>query len=291
MSQHLPLWIDPHIHLFALSEGQYHWLKPSNMPFWPDKSAIAKNTAENDLLRAARGQLAGFVHIEAGFDNQRPWREIAFLERHCTLPFRSVACIDLTSNDVGSHIDKLKTYSSVRGLRHILDDDASSLLRRPDVQWGLRHMAARGLSFDAQFDLADSHAVRSLLYVLEREPTLRVVVNHCAVAPLSTTHLAFKMWRNNLRYLAETGQVAFKFSGLEMQERNWQWPRASFVLNTLLETVEISQLMFASNYPLCQWRMPYEKLWQGYLDITAPLSEEQKAALFSLNAKHWYDIV
>ena len=99
------------------------------------------------------------------------------------------------------------------------------------------------------------------------------------------------MWRNNLRYLAETGQVAFKFSGLEMQERNWQWPRASFMLNTLLETVEISQLMFASNYPLCQWRMPYEKLWQGYLDITAPLSDEQKTALFSLNAKHWYDFV
>ncbi|HAD88873.1 MAG TPA: amidohydrolase, partial [Alteromonas macleodii] len=89
MSKPSITWIDPHIHFFALNEGHYGWLKPANAPFWPDKKAIAKHTTEHMLYCASLGQLGGFVHIEAGYDNERPWREIAFLERHCTLPFRS----------------------------------------------------------------------------------------------------------------------------------------------------------------------------------------------------------
>jgi len=290
VSETLQSWIDPHVHFFALQEGHYNWLKPSNPPFWPDKSAIATCTTQQNLVRASQGQIAGFVHIEAGYDNIRPWREVAFLERHCTLPFRSVAGIDLTQPSAGSHIDKVKGYKSVRGLRHILDDDAVTLLRSPKVKWGLGHIAAQGLTFDAQFNLADSAAVNALLSVLEKTSTLNIAINHSAIAPHDKNGLLFKTWRKNIYNLAETGQAVFKFSGLEMQNRNWQWQRASFVFETLLDTVGVNKLMFASNFPLCQWRMPYAKLWHGLLNMTTPLNNEQKAALISLNAKQWYDI-
>ena len=288
MVQHSQTWVDPHIHLFALDEGQYDWLKPTNAPFWADKRNIAKNTTETMLYRASLGQLCGFVHIEAGYDNSRPWREIAFLERHCTLPFRSVGCIDLAGNSVGSHIDKLGLYSSVSGLRHILDDDAKTLLRAPKVKWALSHMAYKGLSFDAQLDIADSNAVAALLNVLEQNPALKVAINHAAIAPFDTKSLAFKTWRQNIRVLSETGQVAFKFSGLEMQDRRWNWQRAYYIFETLLDTVSANQIMFASNFPLCQWGMSYAALWHGFSDMIAPLSEAQKAALLSINAKQWY---
>ena len=290
MVQHSQTWVDPHIHLFALDEGQYNWLKTTNAPFGADKKSIAKNTTETMLYHASLGQLCGFVHIEAGYDNSRPWREIAFLERHCTLPFRSVGCIDLAGNSVGSHIDKLGLYSSVRGLRHILDDEAATLLRAPKVKWALGHMASKGLSFDAQLNIADTNAVVALLNVLEQNPALKVAINHAAIAPLDIKSFTFKTWRQNIHNLSETGQVAFKFSGLEMQERRWHWQRAYYIFETLLDTVGINPIMFASNFPLCQWRMPYADLWHGFSDMITPLSETQKAALLSINAKQWYDI-
>ena len=283
-------WIDPHVHLFGLQEGDYHWLKPNNPPFWPDKDVIAESTYEHHLRRASKGKLTGFVHIEAGFDNERPWREIDFLMRHCSLPFRSIASIDLTSMCAGSHIDMLKNCGSVCGLRHILDENAHALLTSPKVKWALGHMAAKGLSFEAQFNLADRSAVKALLAILETYPKLRVAINHSAVAPVELNSLAFKHWQQNIHNLSETKQVAFKFSGLEMQNRNWQWQRAQPLFNSLVNTVGVAQLMLASNYPLCQWRMPYEALWQGFLNMTAPLCEHQKAALFSLNAKQWYGL-
>lgn len=151
-------------------------------------------------------------------------------------------------------------------------------------------MASQGLSFEAQFNLADSNAVRALLTILEQTPSLKVAVNHTAIAPIDVNSFAFKTWRQNIRDLNETEQVVFKFSGLEMQDRRWLWQRASYVFESLLDTVGTDHMMFASNFPLCQWRMPYAAIWHGFIDMTAPLTETQKAALLYGNAKRWYDI-
>ena len=70
--------IDPHLHLFDLSQGEYSWLKPECPPFWPDKSLVAKNFSEHDLRLNESLKLTGFVHIDAGFNNQQPRREIAW---------------------------------------------------------------------------------------------------------------------------------------------------------------------------------------------------------------------
>ena len=61
--------LDPHLHLFNLKSGDYHWLSPDNPPFWSDKAVIAKNFNESHLLLSTPFNLKGFVHIEAGFDN------------------------------------------------------------------------------------------------------------------------------------------------------------------------------------------------------------------------------
>ena len=101
--------IDPHLHLFDLEQGDYQWLKAENPPFWSDKKIIASNFAETDLQLSSPFELAGFVHIEAGFDNSKPWREIAWLEETCSLPFRSIAGINLLlpSNEFQQVLDKL----------------------------------------------------------------------------------------------------------------------------------------------------------------------------------------
>ena len=73
--------IDPHIHLFDLSQGDYHWLKSQNPPSWPDKVIIERNFDLDDLTNSlainltndgdyndeliGEVSLSGFVHIEA----------------------------------------------------------------------------------------------------------------------------------------------------------------------------------------------------------------------------------
>ena len=106
--------IDPHIHFFNLSKGQYLWLAPDVEPFWPDKYKINRDFFEPDLMISPNNKLLGFVHIEAGFNNQQPQQEIAWLEKSCHLPFRTIAFADITSSDFSSDLAiKLKIIGSM----------------------------------------------------------------------------------------------------------------------------------------------------------------------------------
>ena len=139
--------IDPHLHLFNLQRGDYAWLKPQNPPFWSDKHLINKNFIEADILLSPPNQLAGFVHIEAGFDNHQPWREIDWLQQHCTLPFKSVAFADITTTTFAEHLEQLKQRNSVVGIRHILDDQAEQILSSTLIHRHFELLAEYELSF------------------------------------------------------------------------------------------------------------------------------------------------
>ena len=149
-------------------------------------------------------------------------------------------------------------------------------------------MASQGSSFEAQLNLADSNAVHALLTVLEQTPSLKVAINHAAIAPIDVNSFAFKTWRQNIRDLNETQQVVFKFSGLEMQDRRWQWPRASYIFETLLDTVGTDHMMFASNFPVDGLCADLGSIIRGFREIVDHLSDAQRAVLFHGNAARIY---
>ena len=149
MTQILHEIIDPHLHLFNLQEGDYAWLKPQNPPLWPDKHRINKSFVESDVLLQPPNQLSGFVHIEAGFDNRQPWREIDWLEQHCTLPFRSVAFADITASTFAAHLGQLQQRKSVVGIRHLLDEQAEQILNSTLIHQHFALLAKAKYSFDA----------------------------------------------------------------------------------------------------------------------------------------------
>ena len=282
-------WFDSHLHFFALQQGDYDWLKPNNPPFWPDKPRIACNTTERHLMTQSQGKVDGFVHIEAGYNNRLPWREIEYLDRHCSLPFKAVACIDLTDPQACSTVDNLLRWRSVTGLRHILDDEATTLLTTPRVKHCLAHISHRQLSFDAQLDLTDSKAVTALLNVISALPQLKVMINHTGASFLAARSAKKKhLWLRHIQLLSECPGVAMKMSGWEMASRDWRWQEVARVCDALFERVPYHQLMFASNFPLCGWRLPYLALWQGYEKLVAQLPKKVQRGLLHENATQWY---
>lgn len=284
--------VDGHLHFFALQAGDYHWLKPQNPPYWKDKQAIALPCDERSLTLSCGHTLAGYVHVEAGFDNERPWREIRYLEQHAQLPFKSVASIDLCGEGTLSHIQTLAGFSSVAGLRHILDEQAVSILTHPKTKHALKRSSEYGLSFDVQLDVGDDKAVSALLRLLEALPALSVIINHAGSALLGSavTTAYVKQWRINMKALAQCSRVAVKLSGWEMHCRNWHWRS---VQNVVVETVAIfgmSRVMLASNFPLSNWRHSYQELWLQYEKMLGPFTLDEKRSLLANNTARCYGL-
>lgn len=301
--------IDPHLHLFDLNQGEYAWLKPECPPFWPDKPLIAKNFSEHDLTLKAPLTLAGFIHIEAGFNNQQPWREIAWLENTCKLPFRSVALLDITlpAADFLSQLNKLKSYQSVVGIRYILDADALTILNNKNCTDNLATLAGHQLSFDLQIPLTNHAAVDKLMAILTNTPELKVCINHAGWPPISSEKYSEKgnaqatQWLQSLKRLASCDNVYIKCSGFEMVARNYSISWAYNIIHQCIETFGISRVMLASNFPLNLFRNSYQNTWLCYLNLTAnsqsnievsdighSYNTEQLTALCFSNARKFY---
>ena len=301
--------IDPHIHLFDLLQGDYHWLKKDNPPFWPDKEVINKNFSEQDLLLNKPFELAGFVHIEAGFDNEQPWREIAWLEANCQLPFSSVASVDLAlnENDFIAQINKLLVYKSVVGCRHILDEQAFELLSQIPVQINLAHLAKQQLSFDLQMALTDKKSVQLMAQLLTKIPNLRVIIEHAGSPPcIEDSSLSSKGnylisspsnqtnwldWLSGLKTLGKFQQCAIKCSGWEMIDREFKCHWQQAVIEHCISVFGDSRVMLASNFPLTLFTQSYDGLWLGYkelFELSEKFTKEQYTALTYVNAVHWY---
>lgn len=316
--------IDPHLHLFDLSRGDYHWLKSENPPFWPDKSVIQRDftiadlTASlNEVANNSTGiksstdtnklELAGFVHIEAGFDNEQPWRELSYIEAlldesydvPLDKPLRTIASIDLLSSpsEFESSLQKLKSYSSFVGVRHILDEEALTTLINNYAQQNFATLNnAKNLIFELQVPLSlktDNEQLTSLLIqTIAKNSQLRFVINHAGFPPKDKND-EWLLWQENIAEIAKYTNVFIKCSGFEMTDRNYSMAWFSQVISYCISQFSMDRVMLASNFPLCLLsNKSYGEYWQSVLSSSAlkQCRKNEKSALLYDNALRIYKI-
>ncbi|WP_068545036.1 amidohydrolase family protein [Thalassotalea crassostreae] len=281
--------IDPHLHLFALEHGQYQWLKPENPPHWPDKKQINRSFDERDLMLNSNNELHGFVHIEAGFDNQSPTAEIEFLEQNVETNFKSIAFADITASTTyfKNQINALKQYSSVIGIRYILEQQALKILSQENIQLNLTYLAEQELIFEAQLPIDDKAAVDELVSILKKNPTLKIVITHAGFGNISN----IEDWLVGLHALAQSKQCCIKCSGWEMNDRNWNWQDIETLLKQMLDAFGEDRVMLASNFPVSTLTITYQQLWQGYAELELFRTRSKLLSkLCFTNAKNCYQI-
>ncbi|MGB0835716.1 MAG: amidohydrolase family protein [Psychrobium sp.] len=259
-------FIDPHIHLFDRNLGNYGWLKPSNPPQWPDKAMINRDFDQSDLL-TTNYEPRGFVHVEAGFDNEQPWREIEWLEATVTMPFKSIACVDLTSEPqaFSDLITRYTQMSSVVGVRHIFDDDAVAILSHANTLTNLQCLSHHQLIFETQISGLDSLAVDAFIDVFQQLPRLRLVLSHSCFAPIDTNE--FTVWNQAITKLANLKQLMIKASGWEMVSRQYTDDYVLQVVAELINCFGEARVMLASNFPLTLFSQSYSDLWACYQQL------------------------
>ncbi|WP_412972659.1 amidohydrolase family protein [Glaciecola sp. MF2-115] len=305
--------IDPHLHLFDLQHGEYHWLKPENPPLWPDKHVIRKTNSDKYLQKQSSFELAAYVHIEAGFDNQSGEREIANIEARASLPHRSVGFIDITL-DPEVFMIQLRTqaqHKSTIGVRHIFEDTelpekstVITLLENINSFINLTLLAKHNGVFELQFDMNNPELVVQVFTFFQRIPNLQLVINHAGFAPTAyelrktedsdRLSSAFMDWKANTQLLARLPRIAVKCSGFEMMARDYSVEHIQAVISHCIDAFGYENVMLASNFPLCELSLSYEAYWLQLFSIVESLTSngnclpEHKKALYYDNAYRIY---
>ncbi|MCF2907679.1 amidohydrolase family protein [Pseudoalteromonas sp. DL2-H2.2] len=271
--------IDPHLHFFSLQQGQYHWLKHTP-PAWQNLDLIRQDHLPEALSDLRDFTLEGCVHIEAGFDNDQPRRELDWLAEILPAPrYKAVgyAQIDAPNAQFRAQLDALR-HPSLIAVRDITEGHDAVRLQSPQVADNLAYLSECGLHFEAQFELSQHTVVQHLCDIARQLPQLRIMLNHSGLVGQHDN------WQDNAARLSALPHCAIKFSGHELLDHPLPLQAQ---LHSLLNLFGRERVMFASNHPVCLIQHSYEAIWHKYLNLCeddAPLWHQLSYA----NAKSWY---
>lgn len=281
--------IDPHLHLFNLTLGKYAWLRAECSKDAAGKAPICRDFSERDLLLHKDLKLAGYVHIEAGFDNEASWREVDWLESHAKLPLRSVGHLNLNQPpfEFSAGLDQLAQRTSVVGIRHIFESPFENLVTHPNTLENLELLAAREMHFELQVETLSEENTAQIKALIRSYPKLLFVLNHAGFAPIAPNHKRYHEGLAGLRALSTCSNLCVKASGFEMADRQFSLKHAASHVARLCDYFDVQRVMLASNFPLIRLRMSYHQYWS---EISEALEREKLPVnvLVHENAKRLY---
>ncbi|MEM9427689.1 MAG: amidohydrolase family protein, partial [Pseudomonadota bacterium] len=191
-----------------------------------------------------------------------------------------VGWIDFEDRAHLKHLERLARHPKFKGVRPMIQDipDVDWMLR-DDVQWGYQALTDLGLTFDA---LGFPQHLANFLTIFQRYPDMRAVVDHC-MKPQIGAHSdeSFANWAAGMaRIASETGAYC-KLSGIVTETgETWTVDELRPYARHVLDTFGPERVMWGSDWPVLRLRGEYDAWRAAALDLTAHLSEADKARIF-----------
>jgi predicted TIM-barrel fold metal-dependent hydrolase len=291
--------VDCHQHFWRLGRGNYPWLEqphPGPHRYGP-VGPLQINYLPADYRRDTAGfEIAATVHVEAEWNPTDPVAETRWLhglaEREGR-PNAIVAQAWFARDDIEAVLRGQAEFPLVRGIRQKPAAAPSPGQVRPDLpgsmsdpNWrrGYALLADYGLHYELQtryWHLVEAAA-------LARDyPHTAIILNHAGV-PENRGKTGLAAWREGMETLAKQPNVAVKISGIGEAGQAWSRERNVEVVREVIRIFGVNRSMFASNYPVDRLVGTFATIFNGFMAITADLSDGDRRKLFHDNAATAY---
>ncbi len=273
-----PLVIDAHHHFWRYDPAEYGWIEPT-------MAAIRRDFLPADLKRAASG--AG-VSVVVSVQARQTTQETAWLlELAHGDPFITavVGWVPLASPTVEAELERFAGEPKLRGVRHVLQDEADEYMLQPAFERGLRAVGGLGLAYDI---LVLERQLPSAIALVDRHPDQVFVLDHVAKPRIRDGLL--EPWRENMRELARRPNVHCKLSGIvtEADHRRWSAAQLRPYVETVIEAFTPERLMLGSDWPVCLLACDYGRWIDTARGLVGDLSPAEQAQILGGTARRAY---
>lgn len=290
-----PTIVDSHFHLWDRSVAglEWSWLVPGTPhPNLGDISPLQDREYRiEDYLADVAGLGVGkAVHVQAAIGSADPVTETEWLQEiadRTGYPQGIVGEADLKDPRVADVLERHCAFANMRGIR---DFSYGDYLVDPQWHRGFALLERYGLVCDLDCTWENMAKARDLA---ARFPGVTIVLDHAGF-PQDRTPEYYESWRSGMRTLARAENVVCKISGLGMGDHmaGRQWTAGSirpYVLGCV-EAFGVGRCFFGSNWPVDRLFGDYPSLVDVYRELTAELSDDERADLFARNAERIYRI-
>ena len=277
----LHIMIDSHHHLWHYSEEEYLWI-PAGSPLAQDQLV-----AELEAATSSAG-VTGTVVVQA----RQVVEESDFLLSLSDQTDRIqavVGWVPLIDENVSTDIERLSTFPKFKAVRHVLQEEPDEYFLRDDFHRGLALLPLFGLNYDL---LIFQRQLPVAIQLVDRQPDLPIVLNHLA-KPEARNGRIEPAWREGMKEIAKRGNlIGVKFSALltEFPEGEGDDETVATYFQETLDIFGAERVMFGTDWPVCLLRTGYKDWAETVRGLTASLSENERSAILSGNAKRCYSI-
>jgi L-fuconolactonase len=272
--------IDSHVHFWKYSKSQLPWIDNS-------MKILQKDYLPNELeLTLKRNHVDGCVAVQAATEEVET-RFLAELAETHSIIKGVVGWTDLRAKDAEKKLSELKGYSSIVGIRHIVQSEPDDFLYDENFRAGISLLKEFGFTYDI---LIFPKQLKAALDFVRAFPDQTFIVDHCAKPVIRDKEI--DEWRKGITDLAMFPNVSCKLSGL-ITEADWkEWSPADFYpyLDIVFQAFGTERLMFGSDWPVMllsgiyvQWKSLLEKYMEKFLP-------EERDQVFGLNAQRVYNL-
>ena len=275
--------IDAHQHFWHPGRGDYGWM-PKDDPvlsrpyapaeLWPQLQAAG---VEGTVLVQAAPSVAETEYM-LGIADAAPW------------VLGVVGWVDFEKPSDLAELKRLAGHPKFKGVRPMIQDipDDGWMLRE-DVQWAFRALCDLGLRFDA---LGFPRHLAHFLTILKRYPAMQVVVDHCMkpqIREKSDSH--FRFWADGMSRIADETAAVVKFSALITEaDADWTVDDLRPYVDHVFSAFGPERVMWGSDWPVCRLRGEYADWRAAALELTAGLSDVDRALVYGGTAAGFYGL-
>ena len=293
--------LDAHHHFWKVAMGKHPWIvpQPGRQMVFGDPTPLHRDYLPAQLRAdASRWNLAGSVHVEAGWDAADPVGETAWLDglaEQDGLPSALVVRAPLEDPFVEAVLEAQCAFARVRGVRYILswhDDPAKRFAARSDWmqdrQWlsGFALLQKYGLSFDLMIYPGQMAAAARLA---ADHPGIAMVLNHCG-SPIDRDMDGMAGWRAGLKLLAAQPNVWIKLSDLVAYDHRWTLGSLREVAMACVDAFGPARCMVGSDFPVAALHATWDEVFGAFDRILAGFSDAEREGIFCTNALRCYRI-
>ena len=274
-------WIDAHHHLWRYNAEEYSWMSERMNVLRRDFDIAELQTLANEH------SVLGTVAVQA----RQTLAETEWLldtAEQTSLIRGVVGWVPLTHPALEQQLDRLRAHSLLRGVRHVLHDEADpDYMLRGDFNAGIRLLERYGLRYDL---LVFAEHLPQTIEFVDRHPNQIFVLDHIAKPHIAAGEI--EPWSRQLYALSERQNVCCKISGM-VTEADWQqWTETQLepYLETILSAFGSSRLMFGSDWPVLTLASSYGR-WIGAVgQVVERLSDAEAADIMWRTAQRVYGL-
>lgn len=274
--------VDAHQHYWRLDRGDYAWLRPAS-------GTLYRDFLPADLAPQLRSAgVDGTVLVQAAA-SEAETRYLVELAAATPTVLGVVGWVDMAASDAPARIDALRDGCGpvLKGLRPMIQDIADDQwVLSPRLDPAFAAIESAAMSFDA---LVHPRHLVPLRRRLERNPGLRVVVDHCGKPDIAAGE--FDDWAREMRAIARGTGALCKLSGLVTQlggdqpldaMRPW--------VELVMEEFGAQRVLWGSDWPVLGLRSDYAR-WLGYTrSLLSGLDAADRDAVLGGNAIRFYHL-